>query len=430
MGVLRRLADLEAEGRTVSVGVAGAGFMGRGVLRQLEQTAGLTPVIVVNRSIERGVKAWTFAGRKEAEIVVSDDPAELERAVAEGRPTVSTMPEALFELPDLDVVIEATGALAYGAQLVLGSLSAKRHVVSLNAELDATLGVLLREHARSEGVVYTIADGDQPGVLLRQLEFLDGMGFEVVAAVNCKANLDVHQNPDDSRPYAERDGTSVLMTTAFGDGTKMQIENAVVANLSGLAPTRRGMIGVRTTLVSAADDIARAVGRTGVVEYTLGGDFAGGVCVIGRSDDPDAQAYMRYSKMGAGPNYLFYRPYHLIHFEVPTTIAQVYLDREPLGRPLPTPVAEVVALAKLDLEPGTPVDGIGGFCCYGHIDGARASEGLLPIGIAHHARVVRPVRRDSPIPLDAVEIDDSAPLVDLRRRQETLVSEASRTVSR
>ena len=72
------------------------------------------------------------------------------------------------------------------------------------------------------------------------------MGIEVVAAVNCKRNLDVHQNPDDSRPYAERDGTSVLMTTAFGDGTKMQIENAVVANLTGLVPDRLGMHGVET----------------------------------------------------------------------------------------------------------------------------------------------------------------------------------------
>ena len=197
----------------------------------------------------------------------------------------------------------------------------------MNAEVDATIGWLLHHEAAAAGRIYTIGDGDQPGVLLRQLDFVSLMGIEMVAAVNCKRNLDVHQNPDDSRPYAERDGTSVLMTTAFGDGTKMQIENAVVANLTGLVPDRRGMHGVSTTVERAADDISAAISRHGVVEYTRGGDFGGGVGVVGLRRGPMVQPYMRYGKLGDGPYYFYFRPYHLLHFEVPMTIADVVLDR-------------------------------------------------------------------------------------------------------
>lgn len=265
----------------------------------------------------------------------------------------------------------------------------------MNAEVDATIGYLLDEVARQRGVVYTIADGDQPGVMLRHLEFVEGLGFEIVAAVNCKRNLDVHQTPDDSRGYAARDNTSLLMTTAFGDGTKMNIENAVVANAAGLRPDCRGMNGVRTTLAEAARDIVSALSRWGVVEYTLGGDFAAGVGVVGYADDPEmVQPYMRYFKMGDGPHYFFFRPYHLVHLEVPVTIAEVVLDGIPLRGVDRPPVAEVVAVTKRALRPGDQLDGIGGYTCYGQIDTVEEAAGLLPIGLAERATVVRPVPLD------------------------------------
>jgi predicted homoserine dehydrogenase-like protein len=425
MPLLERMAARGAEGREALVAVAGAGFMGRGLVRQLARTPGMRPALVVNRTVSAAVEAYAAAGL--ADPVVSDDPDTVAAALAEGRPAVSGDPQAIAALDAVDVVVEATGALEYGARLVLGALEAGKDVVSLNAELDEALGHLLHHAARRSGAVYTIADGDQPGVLLRQLELVAGMGFEIAAAVNCKRNLDVHQNPDDSRPYAERDSTSVPMTTAFGDGTKMQIECAVVANLTGLVPDVRGMHGVETTVARAAADVAAAISQPGVVEYTVGGDFGGGVGVVGRSGDPSVAAYMRYAKMGDGPDYFFFRPYHLMHFEVPRTIAQVVLDREPLGTPLERPVAEVVAVAKGDLRPGDRLDGIGGFACYGQVDTAERAAGYLPIALADDATLVRPVRRDEPVPLDAVELDESLELVRLRRlRDEELYASGPR----
>ena len=420
MMLLERLADRTAEHGEVAVAVVGAGFMGRGLVQQIALTPGMRVALVVARRPEIAVEAFSAAGLLEP--LVSDDSAALADAVGAGRAAVTRDAAATAELEEIDVVVEATGALEFGAAVILGALQAGKDVVSLNAELDATIGHLLYAEAERAGGVYSIADGDQPGVLFRQMEFVSGMGLELIAAVNCKRNLDVHQNPDDSRPYAERDRTSVSMTTAFGDGTKMQIENAVLANITGLVPDRRGMHGVETTLDHAVADITGVLERDGVVEYTLGGDFGGGVFVIGRSEDDWVRHYLRYAKLGDGPDYLFFRPYHLLHFEVPLTIAQVVVDRHPLGKPVGPPVAEVVAMAKRDLRPGDALDGIGGFCCYGHVDTAERAEGYLPIGLAGHGRVVEPVSIDEPVPLAAVELDEEAELVALRARRDALTA--------
>jgi predicted homoserine dehydrogenase-like protein len=211
------------------------------------------------------------------------------------------------------------------------------------------------------------------------------------------------------------------MTTAFGDGTKMQIENAVVANLTGLVPDRRGMHGVSTTVERAAADISAAISRHGVVEYTRGGDFGGGVGVVGYGEGEMVQPYMRYGKLGDGPYYFYFRPYHLLHFEVPMTLADVVLDRSPLGVPVGAPVAEVVAIAKRDLKAGDEIDGIGGFACYGHVDTAEDAADLLPIGLSEGARLIADVGQDEPVPLDAVELDEDALIVRLRRRQDELL---------
>jgi predicted homoserine dehydrogenase-like protein len=419
---LRRWAD---EGNEARVAVAGAGFVGRGIVHQLQRTPGMRVALIVNRSIENGLKAYELAGVYPGAVVVSDYPRRLSEAVADRVPALTSSLDAAISVQPIDVVVEATGALDYGARIVLDSLEAGKDVVSFNAELDATLGHLLHHEARRLGRIYTIADGDQPAATLRLLEFVSALGFEIIAAVNCKRNLDVHQNPDSGRAYANRDGTSLLMTTAFGDGTKMNIENAVVANLTGLIPDRRGMHGVKTTLDRAAVDIPKVLSRPGVVEYTLGGDFGAGVGVVGYSDDPVmVQPYMRYYKMGDGPHYFFFRPYHLGHVELPLTIAELALDRQPLARPAGPPVAEVIAVAKRDLQAGNLLDGIGGYACYGQVDTVGRANGLLPVGLAEHGRLTLAVAQDEPIPLDSVELDETAEIVALRRRMEPLASRA------
>ena len=129
----------------------------------------------------------------------------LREAVAAQRPAVVADPDLAIMLDELDVLVEATGAIDYGAQVMLAALRSGRKVVSINAEVDAAIGWLLHRTAAEHGGVYSICDGDQPGVLMRTLDRVEHMGFEVLAAVNCKRHLDVHQSRAESAAYAARD---------------------------------------------------------------------------------------------------------------------------------------------------------------------------------------------------------------------------------
>jgi predicted homoserine dehydrogenase-like protein len=398
----------------ITVAVAGAGFVARGLVHRLARRASMAPPLVVNRRPERALDILERAGYDRDEILRSDEPAQVAEALASGRPVVARDAGLLANVDGLDVVVEATGAMEYGAQVMLAVLAAGRHVVSMNAEVDALLGHHLAAVATRHGVTYTIADGDQPGVLLRMIDETHHLGLDPVVALNCKRNLDVHQSREDSRPYAERDGTSVEMTTSFGDGTKMHIENVVTANLSGLCPPPLGTDGVRTELARVAQDVRAASIAAGSVHYTLGGDFGGGVLVLAASTDPDFDAsYLRYGKLGDGPWYPLFRPYHLIHMEVPTTIEQVVAGGPALGRRTEQPIAACVAVAKQDIASGTLLDGIGGDTCYGVAASIDEADTLLPIGLSQHAVLRRAVAADAPIRREDVELDDGAFLVGL-----------------
>lgn len=401
--------------------VVGAGFVGRALVHQVNLTPALEPSLLVSRKPEAGVEAFSRAGFERDQILVSDDHRDLDQAIGEGRRCVSTEPWVLEAMQTIDVAVEATGDVEHGALVALAALSGGIHVVSLNYETDATVGPLLAHFARRQGVVYTGSDGDQPGVMMRLVEYAKGIGLDVTAAVNCKGFLDVHATPETIAPWAERQGTSLKMTTAFTDGTKMNVENCCVANATGLGVDRRGMIGVETTLDRALEDFADAMGQPGIVDYTLGGDFGSGVFVIATGAHPELAApYLQYLKMGAGPNYLFFRPWHLVQLETPLSIAEAVLDREPTIAPSGGPRARVVTLAKRRLEAGHNLDDIGGFDHYGEVDSIDRTAGLLQVGVASGAVLRRAIEVDEPLTIDDVELDDSRPIIKLLEAQATI----------
>ena len=423
MHLYRELGRRQQFGRIIKVAVSGIGSMGRGISLQLGAMPGLKPSILVNRTVEKAVEAWVLSGAAREDIVISDDPRLLEVAVEQGLPCVCRDPEAAVAVEEIEVFVEATGTVGPAARAVLRAIAARKHVVVMNAELDATVGCYLAERARQQGVVYTYADGDQPGVLMRLLEWVGLHGFEIVAAVNCKGFLDVRATPDSSMDWALRMKTSPQMVCAFTDGTKMNLENAVVANASGLVPDVRGMHGVKTTQKDAVRDFSLTLSRSGVVDYSLGGDFAGGVFVIGRCTDWERVGhYFDYLKMGSGPDYFFFRPYHLCHLETPLSVAEAVLYREPTIAPKGGPVAEVVAVAKRRLEVGEVLDGIGGFSVYGQVDTVERARDFLPIGLAEKARLTCPVAEGEPVPLTAVEFPPGDYVLNLRQLQDTLFS--------
>src|SRR6266849_8721634 len=164
MHVWRELRRREARGDVIRVAVIGAGSMGRGIAAQVDATAGMRLAIMANRTPERAVEFLHRRGMRD--VVRSDDPCRLERAVADGHVGVTRDPLAAGAVRAIDVVVEATGTVAPAARTVLSAFAHRKHVVVMNAELDATIGAALRARARRRGVVYGYADGDQPGVMM------------------------------------------------------------------------------------------------------------------------------------------------------------------------------------------------------------------------------------------------------------------------
>jgi predicted homoserine dehydrogenase-like protein len=420
-----RLRAREAElGRPVRIGLAGAGQMGMGFVAQVQRIPGMTTAAIADVLPGRPKAAFAQAGVNG--VVEGDDPDTLAQAVHDGRPVGVGDARMLVDLP-VDVVVDATGVPDVGALISYAALTGGKDVATLNAEADVTIGLLLSRVAHASGQVYAVCKGDEPVEVKALFDFVTDLGFEVVCAGKGKNNpLRPHDTPDAVAEEAAAKHMNPKMLASFVDGTKTMIECACMANGTGLELSRRGMHGPETTVPELANVFRPAadggiLDRSGVVDYATG-PVAPGVFVVGRSDHPTVIEEMAYLSMGPGPYYAFYRPYHLASLEAPLTVATAVLDRVSTLEPVAWK-AEVVATAKRDLRAGDQLDGIGGTTVYGMADAADAvaADGLLPLGLAARATVVRDVAVDQPLSYDDVELDDGSTIVALRRLQDQLL---------
>lgn len=420
------LAKRAVEGRPVRVAMVGAGFMGRGLANQIVNSVpGMELVAIANRHLAGAGRAYREAGISDVEIV--DDAAALDRAVAAGRPAVTEDYRALTDSVSVEAVVEVTGAVEYGCHVVVRAIEHGKHVILMNAEVDATVGPVLAAMARQAGVVYTGCDGDQPGVQMNLVRFVRGIGLTPLVAGNIKGLQDEYRTPTTQAGFAAKWGQDPYMVTSFADGTKISIEQATVANATGMTVAKRGMRGGDypghvDDLTSTYDvDELRSLG--GVVDYVVGTKPGPGVYVLATHDDPKQQHYLNLYKLGEGPLYSFYTPYHLCHFEVPTTVARAVLFGDATITPLGAPTVEVVTTAKRDLTEGTVLDGLGGYDYYGVAERAdvTASERLLPVGVALGCRLRRFVAKDEVLTYADVELPQGRLVDELRQRQATLL---------
>lgn len=416
MSRLERLREHEAEiGRPIRVALVGTGQMGRGLAAQVGRIPGMELAAAVDVDAHRARQALELAGRDRVEA----DPKAWARAVDDGVAIVATDAAALAELP-IDVVVEATGVPEVGAEVAHRSLLARQHVVMLNVEADVTVGRYLDALARASGVVYSIADGDEPVCGKELVDFAHELAFDVVCAGKGKNNpFRPEADPESCVDEAARKRMNPKMLASFQDGSKTMIEMAALANATGLPPDVTGMHGptaqvdeLSRVLVPEAD--GGVLSASGRVDYAFGP--APGVFVVVTADDDAVAEEMAYLSMGDGPYWVLYRPYHLASIEAPRTITTAVLD----GRSALHPngwTAEVVATAKRDLQPGDVVDGIGGRHVRGVIHAAADATDLLPLGLAEGATVEEAVRAGEPIPSSAVTTRPSV-IADLRRLQD------------
>ena len=409
------------EGNPVRVGLVGAGYMGRGIaLEIISSMPGMRLVAVCNRHIARAEQAYREAGIDSYKSVST--VTELEDAIGKGTYAVTEDPMLLCRAGNIEAIIDATGEVELGAHVAMESINCGKHIILMNAELDATIGPILKVYADRAGVVYTYTDGDEPGVAMNLFRFVKSIGYRPVLMGQIKGFLDRYRNPETQRGFAEKHKQKPAMVASFADGSKLCLESTLMANATGFKPGVRGMFGHQCAHVKdllklfTADQLLSG----GLVDFALGAEPHSGGFVVGYNDHPVKKEYMQYFKMGEGPFYMFYTPFHLPHLQLPLTVARAVLFRDPTLAPMGRPVCDTGAFAKRDLKAGEILDGMGGFTCYGLIDTYETCqrEGLLPMALSQGCRLKRDIPKDCGIKSDDVEIPPGR-LCDKLRAEQT-----------
>lgn len=418
------LARREAEDRPIRVGMIGAGFMGRGLANQIVNSVpGMRLVAVANRTLANAERAYAEAG---VEPVRVENASQLDAAIEKGTPAVLEDAFELLKAVHLDCVVDVTGAVEFGARVTVAAIEHGLPVVTMNAELDGTVGPLLAHRARAAGIVLTGCDGDQPGVQANLMRFVKGLGVTPLVAGNIKGLQDEYRTPTTQKAFAEKWGQDPYMVTSFADGTKISFEQAIVANAFGLTVPKRGMNGWdhegHVDELTDRYDVDQLCELGGVVDYVVKSKPSPGVFVLGTHDDPKQRHYLNLYKLGEGPLYSFYTPYHLCHFEVPNSVVRAVDFADAALAPPAGPQVDVVTTAKQDLKAGHTLDGLGGYDTYGVAESTPVTrtERLLPMGVAEGCALTRDVTKDEVLTYGDVTLPPDRLVDQLREEQEKL----------
>jgi predicted homoserine dehydrogenase-like protein len=428
-------ADLEqraSTGRPIRIGLIGSGEMGTDIVTQVRQMQGLAIGAIADLRVNAAcaaVRVANGANGADAGYRVVETASALAQAIEAGDIAITQDAQLVCTSGLIDVVIDATGKPAVGAQIGLAAMEHGKHLVMMNVEADVTIGAYLRREAQRLGVVYSLGAGDEPSSTIELIQFVSALGYPVVAAGKGKNNpLNIDATPDAYREEAQRRNMNPRMLVEFVDGSKTAVEMAAIGNATGLVPDVPGMHGPCATL----DDLHRVLcpqadggilSKKGVVDYTIGKGVAPGVFVVAELAHPRLRERMEDLKLGKGPYYTFYRPYHLTSLEVPLTCARSVLYGRADMEPLPVPVAEVCAVAKKDLRPGERLDAIGEYTYRAWamtVADARAQQ-AVPCGLIEHGSVTQPIRRGELLTYRNCAVDGASAIVALRRRQDEMV---------
>ncbi|MFZ4640808.1 MAG: NAD(P)H-dependent oxidoreductase [Nodosilinea sp.] len=415
----------QALGTPLRVGMIGAGAMGWGIANQIVNfVPGMELVAVFSRTLKNARKAYAEAGILDPLEVKT--VAQLEAAIQSGQPAVTEDFTLLCQAHNIDIIAEVTGTIEFATQAILEAIRNGKDVVMMNAEVDATIGPILKTYADREGVILSGCEGDQPGVELNLYRFVQGLGIQPLVCGNVKGMIDPYRTPTTQAEFARQWDQTPHMVTSFADGTKIACEQAIVANATGMGVAQRGMIGHSTVKhvdeLTEVYDAKQLLAMGGIVDYVVGAEPGPGVYVIGYSEDPLQQHYLKYLKRGSGPLYSFYTPYHLCCLEFPISLARVGLLRDTVIAPLAGPVVDVVTTAKRDLKAGEVLDGIGFYMTYGQCENSDVTqrENLLPIGLSEGCRLKRDIPKDQVISYGDVDLPESRLCDRLRQEQNAL----------
>jgi predicted homoserine dehydrogenase-like protein len=403
------LAVREAQNMPIRVAIVGAGFMSQGLANQISRSVpGMRLVAISNRNIKRAIDVFQYCGQEN--VVVADTQGRLNDAIRANKPAATEDALLMARSEFVDVLVDTTGSVEFGVHVVLEAFKHRKDVVLMNAEIDATIGPILQVYAKKYGVILSACDGDEPGVQMNLYRWVKGLGLIPRVIGNVKGLQDPYRNPTTQRDFAERWGQNPAMVTSFADGTKISCEQTIVANATGFKVRSRGMsrgLEYRGDIMQIGRmydiDELREIG--GIVDYVVGTPLTK-VYVLAEHPDPKQQHYLNLYKMGGGPLYSFFIPYHLVHFEVPNAIARVVLFRDSLAPPQAGPVVEVCAVAKRDLSADEILDDYGMYMTYGETVNVDEMSRLqyLPEGLVEGCRLKRDIKKDTVLTYGDVDL--------------------------
>lgn len=408
---------LDALEKPINVSIVGIGSIGKGLVYQSFHTNGIKPIGIADIHLEKAEECAKWLG---LEYKIVENKQQLEEAVSKGKFVITTDGELLASCEQTDVFIESSNAIIEGARHAIKAIEAGAHIVMMNYEAELMYGPHLLKLAKSKGLVYTCADGDQPTVIKTLVDELELWGFDLVMAGNMKGFHDLYTDPIKIAPEADKRNLDHKMCSSYTDGSKLCVEMAVLANALDLRTHVPGMHGPRIKSIYDIfdhfdfEEIYK--NKQGVVDYVLGAEPKGGVFAIGYTDEPFQQYTLNWfpPNMGPGPFYLFYRPYHLGHIEAMACVAEAYLDGSARLKPEAGMKTNVFCYAKKELNKGDMLDGMGGFASYGLIENIETqSTPGVPICLSDNLVLKRAIPRDQRISIDDVAYDPKDPAFEL-----------------
>lgn len=429
-GLAKDLAARAETGKPVRIGLVGAGEMGTDIVSRVAHMRGIEIGAISELNPQAAGRSVSIAYGDPDRAVATDSTDALNAAIESGRIATTQRVETLLESGLIDVVIDATGIPAVGAEIGLSAMEHGKHLVMMNVEADVTIGAYLRSEAERLGVVYSLGAGDEPSSCMELIEFVSAMGHRIISAGKGKNNpLNFDATPDAYTEEAVRRHMNPRMLVEFVDGSKTMVEMAAIANATGLIPDRPGMHGpacsrdeLNKVLIpeSAGGVLSSGEGR---VDYSIGKGVAPGVFVVAEMDHPRIRERMEDLKMGDGPYFTFFRPYHLTSLEVPLTCARVVLYGKADMVPMARPVAEVCAVAKKDMAVGEVLDQIGEYCYRAWIMTAAEarSAAAIPCGLLTGAKVTAPIKKGDLITRANAAVPDNSKIAMLRARQDAML---------
>ncbi len=430
--------------RPVRIGVIGAGTFSSAFLNQARRVAGMQVVSVADLDAEKAKRACIAAGWPEETVGIVSSSSSINDGAARGKVMVTDNVDHLIKA-DLEVIVEATGVTEAGTYHAWTALEAGKHVVMANVETDVLLGPILKKKADEKRLVYSLAYGDQPGIICEMVDWARTIGLEVVCAGKGTRYQPEYRysTPDTVWKYfgftEEQIATgnyNAQMYNSFLDSTKSSIEMCALSNATGLIPQKCGLQfppvgpeGLPSVLKPRPE--GGILEHSGTVEIVASENRDGspiknhlrwGVYIVFKAGNDLVRRFLSmhdFLRDGSGEYGAVYRPFHLIGLEIGVSVASAVLRGEATGS-ADNFIADVASVAKKDLKPGEILDGEGGYSVFGRL--VRADESLshqyLPLGLSRGGRMIKPVAKDSIVTYHDVALDETLLSFKLRKKLE------------